>query len=216
MAEDTDQTSSSYYFNIGGAQLEFTETREEEGEDGSEFELLKTRTSPLKVIIGTREWLLTNQVEISPSANRTIRRLEEHGQTVVLVAVNSVLLCLLAAADTVKADALLAVYALKQQLNKKRGAKGDSQSQIILMTGDNRRTALSVARQLGIGAVFSEVLPSHKAKKVAQLQARGLKVAMVGDGVNDSPALAQADIGIGFKRGTDVAMEAADIVLVKV
>lgn len=178
----------------------------------------------MKVIIGTREWLLTNQVVISGEADRVIRRLEERGQTVVLVALNSLLLCLLAAADTVKAEALLAVYALKQQLSRfsggggGKGGKGgvDPSQQIILMTGDNRRTALSVARQVGISAVFSEVLPSHKAKKVAQLQRRGLKVAMVGDGVNDSPALAQADIGIAFKRGTDVAVEAADIVLVKV
>ncbi len=179
----------------------------------------------MKVIIGTREWLLTNQVVISGEADRVIRRLEERGQTVVLVALNSLLLCLLAAADTVKAEALLAVYALKQQLSRFSGGSGggkggkggvDPSQQIILMTGDNRRTALSVARQVGISAVFSEVLPSHKAKKVAQLQRRGLKVAMVGDGVNDSPALAQADIGIAFKRGTDVAVEAADIVLVKV
>lgn len=126
---------------------------------------------PLKIIIGTRDWLLTNQVAIPDDADWLIRRLEEKGQTVALCAINQVLFCWVAVADTVKPDAHLTVYALKK-LN----------IDVILMTGDNKRTANSVASQVGISRVFAEVLPSHKAKTVEQLQRKGFSVAMVGDG----------------------------------
>ena len=193
---ESEDDSGKLSFLIGDAVLDFVETLQKDS---------YLNKDKMNVIIGTREWLLTNQVNISHEADLCIRRMEENGKTVALCAINNVLICLLAVADTVKSDAHLTVFALKK-LN----------IDVILMTGDNKRTAYSVAKQVGINRVFAEVLPSHKSKTIEQLQKKGFKVAMVGDGVNDSPALAQADIGIALSSGTDVAVEAAHIVLVKV
>jgi len=125
------------------------------------------------------------------------------GKTAVLVAVDNVLSAMVAIADEVKAEAQQVVNYLKRHLNM----------HVILLTGDNQVTAKAIAREVGITEVYAEVLPSHKAEKVKEVQQQGKCVAMVGDGVNDSPALVTADIGISFKAGTDVACEAADIVL---
>ena len=130
--------------------------------------------------------------------------LRREGQTVVFVAIDGRPAGLLAVADPVKASAPEAVRALH--------AAG---LRIVMLTGDSRTTAEAVARRLGIDAVEAEVLPDRKAAIVEQLQAQGERVAMAGDGVNDAPALARADVGIAMGTGTDIAMESAGVTLVK-
>lgn len=131
-------------------------------------------------------------------------RLSGEGKTPMLVAVDENVMGILAVADPIKATTPSAVARLKAM-----GVR------VVMLTGDNRRTAEAVARQVGIERVLSEVLPEHKAEEVKRLQSEGQIVAMVGDGINDAPALAQANLGIAIGTGTDVAIEAADVVLMR-
>jgi Cu+-exporting ATPase len=156
-----------------------------------------------KVLIGNAA-LLKERATAPSMFEAEAMRLSGEGKTPMAVIVDGSVSGLLAVADPIRATTPAAVARLKRM-----------GIQVVMLTGDNRRTAEAVVRQVGIGRVLPEVLPEHKAEEVQRLQAGGQRVAMVGDGINDAPALAQADAGIAIGTGTDVAIEAADLVLMR-
>lgn len=157
-----------------------------------------------KYFLGNRKLITENLGLGLERAEKKVQRLEEAGKTVMILADEKQILGLVAVADTLKASSLEAVQRLQ-----KRGIE------VYMITGDNRRTAEAIAKQVGITNVLAEVLPEDKANEVKKLQEKNLKVAMVGDGINDAPALAQADLGIAMGGGTDVAMETGGIVIIR-
>jgi Cu+-exporting ATPase len=154
------------------------------------------------VRIGNRQWLSENGIGAVP--DDVLAQFEHSGKTAVLVAQKGQLIGIIAIADTLKADAADTVKKLKEM-----------GIQVWMITGDQERTAKAIAEELGITHVIAGVLPEGKAARVQELRKKGRIVAMVGDGINDAPALAAADIGIAMGTGTDVAMEAADIMLMR-
>ena len=156
-----------------------------------------------RVLIGTRKWLEENGVDTA-AAETAMETLEEQGKTVMLVAADGKPAGWIAVADTVKPTSADAIRELKRM-----------GLQVWMLTGDNERTARAIARQAGIEHIRAEVMPGDKAEEVKRLQAEGRKVAMVGDGINDAPALAVADIGMAIGTGTDVAIETADVTLMR-
>jgi len=164
---------------------------------------IKARVSEKAVLCGTLALLESEGVDSARLAERRAE-LESQGKTVIGVAVDGQAAGLIALSDTIKEGSLEAVRLLKQM-----------GLEVIMITGDNERTAHAIAREAGIDTVFAEVLPEHKAEKIHALQQQAHKVAMVGDGINDAPALVVADVGIAIGTGTDIAMEAADITLMR-
>ncbi|WP_044338264.1 heavy metal translocating P-type ATPase [Rossellomorea aquimaris] len=155
------------------------------------------------LLLGNRKLMDENGVEVGELAEVS-DRLAAEGKTPMYIAIEEEIAGIIAVADTVKETSVRAIEKLHRM-----------GLQVAMITGDNKRTAEAIAREVGIDRVLSEVLPEDKANEVKKLQEEGRKVAMVGDGINDAPALAQADIGIAIGSGTDVAMESADIVLMR-
>jgi Cu+-exporting ATPase len=154
------------------------------------------------ILIGNRRLMSDQGIEIAP-LEEGLSQIERAGQTAILVALDNKLAGVIGIADTVKEGSITAIQEL-HAMNLK----------VIMITGDNHRTAEAIAGQVGVDSVLADVLPGEKAAQIKNLQTEGQIVAMVGDGINDAPALAQADIGIAIGTGTDVAMASAPVVLI--
>ncbi|QTD41010.1 heavy metal translocating P-type ATPase [Sporosarcina sp. Te-1] len=156
-----------------------------------------------RLLVGTRKLLRSRNIDLL-NIESTMSNMENEGKTAMLIAVNQQLAGIVAVADTVKETSEAAIERMQ--------ALG---LDVILLTGDNKQTAEAIGRQVGLSHVIAEVLPEQKSDEIKKLQAQGKKVAMVGDGINDAPALAIADIGMAIGTGTDIAIEAADITLMR-
>ncbi len=156
-----------------------------------------------KIFLGNRKLMEKKNISIGQLEDK-MRELEEGGKTVMLMAVDMKAVGIIAVADTLMEHSVDAVKTLQ-----KMGLE------VVMLTGDNERTAEAIAKQVGVDRILAEVLPGEKANEIKRLQDEGKIVAMVGDGINDAPALAQADIGIAVGSGTDVALETGDVVLIK-
>ncbi|MED4041063.1 heavy metal translocating P-type ATPase [Niallia taxi] len=155
------------------------------------------------VLIGNKKLMVKNNIDINAALSQ-MEKLEGEGKTAMLMAIGGSLAAIIAVADTVKETSAEAIKALKQL-----------GIEVIMITGDNRLTAEAIAKQVGVDRVLAEVLPEDKSAEVEKLKQEGKVVAMVGDGINDAPGLAAADVGIAIGTGTDIAIEAADITLMR-
>lgn len=157
----------------------------------------------MKVLIGNRKLMIENLIDISIGEEK-VNKLEDEGKTAMMVAIDNKLEAIIAVADQIKETSQKAIEKLESM-----------GLEVYMITGDNQRTANAIAKQVGIKNVLADVLPENKASKVEELKAEGKNVGMVGDGINDAPALAAANVGFAIGTGTDVAMEAADITLMR-
>ena len=183
-----------------GRSIEISEPRDFEAIPGRG---VKAKVEGKAVLLGNRGLAMEDGVDLS-GVDAGLTELEEEGRTAMIVVVDGKARGVVAVADTVKPSAKAAVDALKAM-----------RIQVVMLTGDNSRTAAAIARRLGIERFVAEVLPQQKEEAIASLQKEGRVVAMVGDGINDAPALATADVGIAIGSGTDIAKETGGVVLIK-
>ncbi len=157
-----------------------------------------------RCLAGNAAFLKENGIALTPEQEKAMEKLSGEGKTPLLFAAGKALSGIIAVADTVKDSSVTAIRELR-----------DMNIQVVMLTGDNKRTAAAVQKKLGINRVAAEVLPKDKEKEIRRFRQEGRKVAMIGDGINDAPALAAADVGIAIGAGTDVAIDSADIILMK-
>ncbi|MFQ6060323.1 MAG: heavy metal translocating P-type ATPase, partial [Thermoplasmata archaeon] len=193
---------------LGEAIVEGARTRGIDIPDAEDFRAIpgrgvEARLDGMRILLGTRRLMKDNSISTDALEER-LAQLEDDGKTAMIVALDGHAIGIVAVADTITEYALEAVGQLQEM-----------GIEVVMITGDNRRTAQAIGRRLGIEHVLAEVLPQEKAREIKRLQEEGKKVAMVGDGINDAPALTQADIGIAIGSGTDVAIESGNIVLIK-
>lgn len=191
---------------LAGAIVAYAEDNEIEFLDVEDFKAIpghgiEATIAGKHILVGNRKLMKDHQIDLRGNDDQLVE-FEINGKTAMLIAIDGSYRGIIAVADTIKETAPEAIRQLK-----------DMGIEVVMLTGDNERTAQAIAKQVGIDHVIAQVLPEEKADKVKELQAQGKKVAMVGDGVNDAPALVTADIGIAIGTGTEVAIEAADVTI---